>query len=191
MVFDFSVKALNEVKNMSFDNFVYYDGAWAMISPQVGSSHELNLIVGSDLGEIKKRLKEGADHRDVPLYHVDWSAGLAQFGSGFIRGVAQVNEETHTYSRKGQPWLEGDGVYLFNNIEPALAKPDVIVEFFRGLSSLRKLEVDKNLFSDDCLIDGNISMCIICTQSQYEQFVKCHNSIRPGFNLMKFLSMSI
>ena len=87
--------------------------------------------------------------------------------------------------------MEGDGVYLFKNIEPVLTQTDLLVEFFRGLYALRKKEVDTSLFTDGTPITNNISMSIICTRDQYQQIVAAHNKLRPDFQLAQEVEMAI
>jgi hypothetical protein len=129
--------------------------------------------------------------RDLPLHKVDFSKGLVQFNSRFIRGTACLDEVTSTYSDQKQPWLQGDGVYLFKNIEPILDQTNLLVEFFRGLYALRKGEIDKTLFTDGTLIKNNISMCIICNDEQFKKLIAAHNKLRADFQLATIVDMAI
>lgn len=164
--------------------------AWTEIYPQTGL-HTIKLIVGSDLEAIEASLEEGVRQRDLPLHKVDFAKGLVQFNSRFIRGTACLNEASNTYSVQKQPWLQDDGVYLFNNIEPILEQTNLLVEFFRGLYALRKAEMDKTLFTDGALIKNKISMCIICTREHYEKLIAAHNKLKADFQLATVVDMAI
>jgi hypothetical protein len=164
--------------------------AWPEVYPQAGM-HTIKLIVGSDLEAIETLLEEGVRQRDLSLHKVDFAKGLLQFNSRFIRGTACLDESTNTYSAQKQPWLQGDGVYLFNNIEPILEQANLLVEFFRGFYALRKAEIDKTLFTDGSLIKNNISMCIICTKEHYEKLIAAHNKLKADFQLATVVDMAI
>jgi len=160
------------------------------ILPQAGM-HTIKLIVGSDLTTIEALLEVGVSSRDLPLHRVDFAKGLVQFQSRFIRGTVSIDEVTNTYSDQKQPWLKGDGVYLFKNIEPILEQTNLLVEFFRGLYALRKGEIDKTLFTDGTLIKNNISMCIICNDEQFKKLIAAHNKLRANFQLATLVDMAI
>jgi hypothetical protein len=164
--------------------------AWRLICPKT-TMHTINLIVGSDLEAIETLFEEGVSKHNLPLHKVDFAKGLVQFNSRFIRGIACIDEITNTYSAQKQPWLQGDGVYLFENIEPILGQTDLLVEFFRGLYALRKSEIDKGLFTDGTLIENNISMNIICNDEQFKQLIAAHNKLRADFQLATVVDMAI
>lgn len=191
----FSKKATAERKQKYHDNRKDFGddrakSAWPEIYPQA-DLHTIKLIVGSDIEAIEASLEEGVRQRDLPLHKVDFAKGLVKFNSRFIRGTACLNEASNTYSVQKQPWLQDDGVYLFNNIEPILEQTNLLVEFFRGLYALRKAEIDKTLFTDGSLIKNNISMCIICTKEHYGKLIAAHNKLKADFQLATVVDMAI
>jgi hypothetical protein len=191
----FSRQAMAEHKKKYQDNRKDFGddrttSAWPEVYPQAGM-HTIKLIVGSDIEAIETLFEKGVCQRDMPLHKVDFAKGLVQFNSRFIRGTACLNETSNTYSVQKQPWLQGDGVYLFNNIEPILEQTNLLVEFFRGFYALRIGEIDKTLFTDGALIKNNISMCIICNDEQFKKLIAAHNKVRSDFQLATVVDMAI
>lgn len=125
-------KAYADFSTERMDGF-RIDSAWEIVKPTRYGGF-FYLVVGDDCQTIARLMANGATEAGTGFFEVDLAAGHARYGSGFMRGL--VGEETGDV-RDPQPWLRGEGVYLFHNHQPLLEDPRALQSFLKDVCEVR------------------------------------------------------
>lgn len=143
----------------------HIDSAWSVVGPTRHGAF-FHLVAGEDYQAIARLMAAGAAEAGTGFFEVDLAAGHARYGSGFMRGL--VGEETGDV-RDPQPWLRGEGVYLFHNYQPLLEDPRALQSFLKDVCEVR---VEMAGMSDPstlwkCAPLPAVSVCMIVNQEGF------------------------
>lgn len=161
---------------------------WGFVAPN--KQYEMLRAVSSNqVAQLKSLLKEGAAVRDIPVLSIDFSKGLMNQGTAFIKGHMSVKNDGYTGTLPS--WYKGSAIYLLENLTPALNDEVLMSEFFRSLRAINNERIGTSHINDCCMIEDSLSLVLLCTPDELAILTHIYNKLRFGFNLISVVKMHV
>lgn len=152
---------------------------WRHLKPQQGVT-TIKLLVTEEDEYIKKQLAGATRSQGEQFFIVDAYEGIKTHRGRFFRGSGAFDPETNKFSFIKPCWLEGDGVYLFDNLAPLVADSELLIEFIKWFDFIKFEATLSDARQDNYRIKDEISIVMVCSKAQFKLLIEAIKTFNCG-----------